>query len=128
MEAKSLLDISGGKNVWEKYYSAYLDVKTEDYAAATALYNEIVAENLSSDSSVMLANALWASSQGEKPTGELLALYASAYDSDKKNILAVNNLAFMKIYTDDEDEALSLLKESAEAAENNSYIAIILRY
>ena len=30
----------------------------------------------------------------------------------------------MKIYTDDEDEALSLLKESAEAAENNSYIAI----
>ena len=124
LEAKSLLDISGGKNVWEKYYSAYLDVKTEDYAAATALYNEIVAENLSSDSSVMLANALWASSQGEKPTGELLALYASAYDSDKKNILAVNNLAFMKIYTDDEDEALSLLKESAEAAENNSYIAI----
>ena len=48
LEAKSLLDISGGKNVWEKYYSAYLDVKTEDYAAATALYNEIVAENLSS--------------------------------------------------------------------------------
>ena len=27
LEAKSLLDISGGKNVWEKYYSAYLDVK-----------------------------------------------------------------------------------------------------
>ena len=34
----------------------------------------------------------------------------------------------MKIYTDDEDEALSLLKESAEAAENNSYIAINIAY
>ena len=125
LEAKSILNnTSGGKSVWGKYYHAYLDIKTGDYAAAAKQYNEIIAEKPSSDSLVMFANALWANSQGGRPTKELLALYDAAHDADKKNILSTNNLAFMKIYTGDEDEALSLLREAVAEGENNSYIAI----
>ena len=103
-----------------RYLLAMALVSEGKYGGALKEYEKIHQQVPDINAVVMLANAEWVLSGGAPPSKELLAAYDKAADSSNTHFPALNNAAFMHLYTGNLERARELLERALEAAPSNA--------
>ena len=103
-----------------RYLLAMALVSDGKYGDALKEYERINEQTPDIDAAVMLANAKWVLSGGQPPDEETLAAYDKAAEASETHIPALNNAAFMHLYTGNLERARELLERALEAAPSNA--------
>ena len=102
---------------------AYMLARNRDFAAAAAIYRDIVDDHGESEMRLLTyANATWAASKGEYPEPRVIDSYEKILSLNPRNIVAINNLAFLYIYQGELEEAAELLEEGVEIGSSDIHI------
>ena len=101
----------------------YMSVRKGDFDAAAAVYRDNLDRYGESEARLLTyANATWAASGGDFPEKQVIDSYEKILSINPRNIVAINNLAFLHIYQGKLEEASELLEEGIKIGPSDIHV------